>query len=627
MGQPELNRKTDKGYLSVIHRSQFTFKRDEKQTSDLIIHTDLDFNIRYANEATKDLFKKAGGYVSNLLDAGDLTFENGSIDEVKEELLKEGEWKGRVLYKRFDGEIFHYKVTCTSVWDLNKKPMSFVIVYNNLESEVQKEADLSYAENKYDGLLNSLSSGVMMIDRMGKILACNKSGIEILGLPTTEVVGNTLSCDAIKAIRMDGSEFPEEQFPAIVSLQTGFPQRNVIIGLLKPNDITTWVSINSEALMKPGEFEPYAVVASFTDITDFVNAELELIKSNERFNYVTNVTSDAIWDFDLNTNQIYRSEAFERISGYSKNEIGSTLNWWLDHIHPEDQARVKSKLENELLKGSDRWQDEYRFCFADGSYKVLNDSAIIISANGKPVRLIGAICDVTEEKNLKLQLAAEQKQRQREVTRAAIKAQEVEKSNISRELHDNVNQIIMSAKLYMETAKNNPAEAESLLETAIEYQMMAMQEIRKLSKNFNTEVIKQTKLRDSLADIVFNLSELQKINVLLKIDAAVDNQLCETARINLFRVIQEQTNNIIKYAEATQISIQLTAKDGNGVLTINDNGKGFDMSIQNNKAGIGMINMNSRALILDGTLKVHSAPGQGCELELSFPLGKPIVLS
>ncbi len=69
------------------------------------------------------------------------------------------------------------------------------------------------------------------------------------------------------------------------------------------------------------------------DITERKNAEKEIAKMHERFGYVVNASSDAIWDLDLRTNEIYRSDAFIKISGYSKDQIEPSLEWWFDKIH------------------------------------------------------------------------------------------------------------------------------------------------------------------------------------------------------------------------------------------------------------------------------------------------------
>jgi PAS domain S-box-containing protein len=381
-----------------------------------------------------------------------------------------------------------------------------------------------------------------------------------------------------------------------------------------------WLSINSDALIKPGEFNPYAAVLSFSDITTFISTQNELKESNERFRYISSITSDAIWDFDLTENTIYRSETFSRISGYPKSDINMNLNWWFDKIHPEDQARVKEKLEERLRLKNERWNDEYRFCYADGSYKMLKDSGIILYKDEKPVRIIGAISDITEEAKLKQQLIHEQTQKQKAVAKAALNAQEDEKARISRELHDNVNQIIMSAKLYMETARQAPENADKLLDKAIEYQLLALHEIRKLSKTLNTSAITGSDLKESIGDIVRNLEALQNIAVKLEIDSLTEKKLNEKAKLTVYRVIQEQTNNIIKYASATEVRISVKIIDGNAELVIADNGKGFEMSKKEGFTGIGLINMNSRAMAVDGSFDIKSSPGNGCVVIVRFPL-------
>ena len=84
-------------------------------------------------------------------------------------------------------------------------------------------------------------------------------------------------------------------------------------------------------------------------------------------------------------------------------------------------------------------------------------------------------------------------------------------------------------------------------------------------------------------------------------------------------MVQEQTSNIIKYAAATRVKIMVQSSDNTVNLLIEDNGEGFDASVCQNKKGIGIINMNSRASAHGGTLRITSLPGRGCRLELSIP--------
>ena len=481
------------------------------------------------------------------------------------------------------------------------------------------EKELDAINKKHEILMNTLPQGVITVNCDGCIKACNRRGAEILGFEVSKMIGQLLSADVWKAFKSDGSVFPYAEFPAIVSLQTGFPQRNVIMGIERPDGELVWLSVNSEALLQPGQFEPYGAVVSYSDITESKKTEEELRQSNERFYHVSKVTSDAIWDIDLVSKQIYRSGTFLRLSGYNANQVDSNQDWWFTKIHPEDKKRVIKKLNESLAKGLDRWEDEYRFECADGTYKYLYDSGIILYKAGKAVRMLGAIRDLTEQKKLEKQLLDEQAQRHKAITQATIAAQEQEKSNISRELHDNVNQILMSAKLFMDTAKRIPDQTNDLLDKAIEYQLLALQEIRKLSRSLSTSNVKTVGLKESLEDIVRNMELLQQIDVELIFNERVEEKLSDDQKLMLFRIVQEQTNNISKYANAKSVQIMVNEANNIARLVVTDDGIGFDTANKGTK-GIGFINIISRADAYNGKVDIVSSPGNGCTLEICFPI-------
>jgi PAS domain S-box-containing protein len=97
------------------------------------------------------------------------------------------------------------------------------------------------------------------------------------------------------------------------------------------------------------------------DVTDHQDTLAELKKTNERFGLISNATSDAIWDQDLETNEIYRSPNFSKLSGYSMQEIQSDLDWWFNKVHPDDKDRVRGKVQEYLKGNKQSWEDEYRF--------------------------------------------------------------------------------------------------------------------------------------------------------------------------------------------------------------------------------------------------------------------------
>ncbi|HJS55871.1 MAG TPA: PAS domain S-box protein [Chitinophagaceae bacterium] len=585
---------------------------------DAVFITDLSFNITGWNDAAEKLHGLPGAKGKNLFKLINIDFMDSSVEIINNELLKNGTWEGEVVYHRHDGEKYIFKTTATAILDEEDKPVSLVFANHNITKIKSTEKKLAEAEATYEKLVNTLIDGVIMLDKDGKITTCNKRASAILGLPEADLLGKELGDSSWKAIKPDGSPFPWYEFPTVVSLQTGFPQRNVKMGITQPNGSHVWLSINSEALIRAGEFEPYAVVVSFADITESVNREEELRKSNERFFYVSKITSDAIWDIDLETKQIYRSETFYELSGYNHDEIKPDLDWWFNKIHSKDRERVRNKVQEYIKKGKERWEDEYLFLCADGSYKFLLDSGTILFRQGRPVRILGAIRDLTEKKKLEQQLLQEQEQKHKAVSQAVIAAQEAERSSISRELHDNVNQLLMTVKLFMNSARTDPGKADEHIEKAVAYQMMAVEEIRRISKALNTSLVKVIGLNRSIDDIIINMKAFQQIETEFEYDQKLEKMLSDDQKLMIFRILQEQTNNIIKYADAKNVTIFLKEENNKVCLSITDDGKGFDTSVQSK--GIGFLNIYNRVDAFGGEVNLVSSPGNGCSLYIVFPL-------
>ena len=135
--------------------------------------------------------------------------------------------------------------------------------------------------------------------------------------------------------------------------------------------------------------------------------EQRLKLSHERFGYVTQATSDAIWDWNLQTNKTFCGEGFSAIMGKELTEDQWNLDAWLDIVHPDDRSLIQFTVE-QAMRGNDiRWEHEYRIKKKDGRFIFVSDRAYVIrDKNGKPIRIIGAIRDITlkreEEQRLRL---------------------------------------------------------------------------------------------------------------------------------------------------------------------------------------------------------------------------------
>ncbi|WP_395050053.1 PAS domain S-box protein [Flavobacterium sp.] len=125
----------------------------------------------------------------------------------------------------------------------------------------------------------------------------------------------------------------------------------------------------------------------------------EIKESNERYDIVSKATSDTIWDWKIQEDRMTWNKGIEGVFGYKQDQIGESSKWWFDNIHPEDSIKMSIKLYSFIEQKTEKWQDQYRFKCADGSYKYVLDRGFILKdENGKSVRMIGAIQDITKQK-------------------------------------------------------------------------------------------------------------------------------------------------------------------------------------------------------------------------------------
>ena len=226
--------------------------------------------------------------------------------------------------------------------------------------------------------------------------------------------------------------------------------------------------------------------------------------------------------------------------------------------------------------------------------------------------------DVTERILLENELNEQRMNRQRQITEAVIVAQEKERTEIGKELHDNVNQILGASNLYINTAMTDEELRQELLGRSTELISKAINEIRKISKSLITPGLREIGLLESIEDITEDMKLARGTNIRLDINI-VEEEVEERRKLTLFRIIQEQLNNIMKHAKATEVMIRLSIEGPDIVLTVVDNGVGFDVS--RHRKGVGITNIISRVELFNGKVELQSKAGEGCVLSVRVPLG------
>jgi PAS domain S-box-containing protein len=351
-------------------------------------------------------------------------------------------------------------------------------------------------------------------------------------------------------------------------------------------------------------------------LPDKSRLEKELHQVQQRLMTLTRATSDAIWEWDMQSGQIFRNEVLMEMIGYQPDNSRG-LSWWLRRIHPDDRNRVSDKVKEATESLQQSWQDEYLFKCADGNYKQIQDKGFVVYENGLPVKMIGSLQDVSALKELKDQLADERLHRQKEISETVIRVEETERTRIGHELHDNVNQILSTAKLFVDMIKPTGKDQQQAKDKSSDYLLLAIEEIRKLSRELVAPQLKEESLAESIKILVEDIEMAHKMKIKFTHDLDTD-LLSQGKKTTLFRIVQEQLKNILKHSKATSTQIFLQTKDERVQLIIKDNGTGFNP--KQTHQGIGLSNIYERTKFYNGTADIQTSPGKGCVLTVSLPV-------
>ena len=219
--------------------------------------------------------------------------------------------------------------------------------------------------------------------------------------------------------------YSREEFATmiILDLRTEDDQADfdLTVQFFSGNDITKRTSIHKtkegitnfcQVVTQPAVFR--GCKARLTTMTDLTETTLYI----DRFNLIAKATRDAIWDWNLETNEIWWNQSFLDLFGYKMEEVEHTAESWTSRIHPDDQERVLKGIHAAIDSGENNWSDEYRFLKRDGAYAYILDRGYTIFKNGRAVRMVGSMMDITEHREL-LQARAESESLLQTITSAS----------------------------------------------------------------------------------------------------------------------------------------------------------------------------------------------------------------
>jgi two-component system sensor histidine kinase UhpB len=484
-------------------------------------------------------------------------------------------------------------------------PRRIVGIALDITQAMRDEQQLKEYAALSETIVTSITDGFYVVDNKYRMLFANDSACKYVEKSREELIGNDI-----------WKMFPhaKELFFDVFEDVRKNKEPKTISQRYDDGNTNLWLDITVYPTREGG------VSVLYRDITPEKQAEESIRNLNAKYRAITKATNQIIYEWDLNSQQIEFNDVYFNVTGYENKPEVKNGSFNLSMVHPEDLERVQQSINQCITSHQPFWDSTYRFKVADGSYRHMHSQGILhYDGQGRPLSLLGTIEDITERIRLNEKLIREKVIAQRRISEAVIDAQEKEREYIGHELHDNVNQILTTATLYMQLAESEAYQSTHTIEEVQKLIRKAIEEIRLLSRTLTPPSLKDIGLSVAIRDLTTLVAKASSIHFRVNMPEVLMHELNNEKSLVLYRICQELLNNVIKYSQATNCFVILERTAKNFIrLTVIDDGKGFTTSKV--KKGVGLNSTVARVEVYGGKFKVQSEPGKGCTVTVEIPV-------
>ncbi len=474
----------------------------------------------------------------------------------------------------------------------------------------------------FASIVNSSDDAIISKTTTGLITSWNPGAASLFGYSAEEAIGRPISI-IVPPERM------EEENSILHKIKEGEYVQHLETQRTKKDGARVFVSLTvSPVKNSRGLITGSSKIAR--DITQRKEAEELLRKSYEekktlsvRMAAILNTlpANIALLDdkgFIVDVNDAWRQ------SGNNNGFIGSNQSIGENYIEisrtsPGESAKDGRLVANGIKDVIDNKRKEFVFeypCHSPGVKRWFR--MIATQLEGK--ELAGAVVmhiDISELRRLEEERLKSKVEEQKKITRAMLLGQENERSQLGQELHDNISQLLAAIRMKLSFHLAKSKAKPPILADCINNLQEAVAETRNLSHRMLMPRFKENSFIDTLKELAHNYS-LQQRKVQLEAVGFPEENIAPVILETLYRIAQEQLNNIEKHSKASLVTVSIHADRHQANMIIKDNGIGFDR--KKKRPGIGLTNISNRAESFNGAVKIVSEPGKGCSLLVNIPI-------
>lgn len=541
------------------------------------------------------------------------------------------------------GQMKFWQTHSSIIYDAKGQLQRVVGITQNITAQKRSERALRESEERFRKIFEHAATGIAITNLSGQFQHCNPAYCKLTGYTVEELK----EIEFYKLIHEDDREGNLAEIERLKREE--LPSFEIENRYVTKDGQPVWVH-KFVSLLHDQAGAPAHLVALVTDVTERRRAEEALRESERRLQLILESVRDyAIFTFGTDGRITRWNTGAEKIFGYAEKEV---IGQPVDIIFtPEDRKRkipaeeTKTALENGRAE-DERWhirKDGSRF-FASGILTVLDED----NMQG----FVKIVADLTEQRDLTEELRRSReeleirvKERTRELAEAnknleienrerqkaekerisllkkLVTSQEDERRRIARDLHDHLGQLMTALRLQLESLKVICGDNDLLGEKVEETKKIAEQAdtaVGFIAWELRPTALDDLGLREALVNYVRQWSDHTGITAEIHV-GSFEKRLSKEAEINLYRIAQEALNNVSKHSQAEHVSVLLEQRDQHAVLIIEDTGIGFDAVNQSERAGMGLIGMRERTLIIGGAMEIESAPDAGTTIFVRVP--------
>ena len=402
---------------------------------------------------------------------------------------------------------------------------------------------------------------------------------------------------------------------------------------IRENDTCGWHIAKGEVLRdNAGRITKLRGTAQ--DISERKNMEETLLRRERQFRALVAASSESLYRMSPDWSEMRQLQG----QGFLADTQTSDPNWMQKYIHPDDQPQVTAVI-SAAIQAQSTFNFEHRVRRADGSLGWTHSRAVpLLDENGELVEWFGAASDITERKKAeeslrhlnetleqqvadRTQLAESRARQLQSLAVELIEAEERERKRIAELLHEDLQQILASARLQLQAAGANAPPA-SMLESVERLLAASIEKSRSLSHELSPAILNHSDLITALRSLPLRMAEQFGLFVKLKTSGRLPS-VNTPIKVFVFRAVQELLFNVVKHAGVKSAQIAFSATEKDIAVTVSDDGQGFAPTILDTavvKSGLGLLSLRERASYIGGHLFIESAPGQGSRITLMIPL-------